>query len=136
MQTALEWGIQHHSCKPGKVWRESLGVQVTQAGAWVTCNRGDWLCWQFGKLPPKIQQAYKEPLKRAIEKIIVRSQMHRDKYWLRGANKAERVFLFMTTGGGAPWAMRVAREAPNKDEELRLQAEDIHKEMPEWVGES
>lgn len=44
METALEWGIRHGSCKPALERRKKYASQPEWYEA---CDRGDWLFWQL-----------------------------------------------------------------------------------------
>ena len=89
MSIALNWGRHHDSCPEALVWRESLGPQATQADAWRECQRGDWLLWQFRRLPALTREETRPAMRRAIDRIVARA--------IRQGQRALR-------GVRAPWA--------------------------------
>jgi len=179
---AVYFGFIHGSCPEAMEWRKSLGEEATQSDAWRCCKRGDWLLWQWRRLPNNVRDATRPAIQRAIESIIARSirrgmrllrgcrepWVREWRYWARrwlsGEDRsqiASRVALDVAlkammvvdrkteaqklTACDVAW--KSAQAAVDIDEawitismdfyerEMRLQARDIHREIPEWPQE-
>jgi hypothetical protein len=71
--SALEWGQAHGSCWEALEWRRGLGPEATQADAWRLCQLGDWLIWQWGRLPVDAQHRTEPAMRRAVDRIVARA---------------------------------------------------------------
>lgn len=191
MMTAYEWGLSHGSCLDALDWRESLGPEATQADAWGRCERGDWLLWQWSRLPPEQIEATRPVVQRVLDGIVtrairrgqralrgVREPWAREwRRWARGwltgvdrswasawavsdvtwsdkewfesrANCAATIQAVPASWAAAAaawaaWATAAAEETSRAavmaaeeeaETERRIQARDIHRELPEWLG--
>ena len=151
-ESAVAWGVRHGSCADALVWRESLGPDAGQPEAWRTCPRGDWLLWQWEKLLPSIRNRTRPAIQRALGRIVARA-IRRGVQALRGVRSAEatewrrwaRRWLDGTdrtaaATAAALWLIDAAASAADAAAtawaaELRLQALDIRRELPEWPAE-
>lgn len=87
--SAVDFGRQSGSCSPAMEWRRSLGPNATQADAWQECQRGDWLFWQFSRLPHGMKAQLYPSIHQALDCIVARA-IRRGQKSLRGVK--------------APWA--------------------------------
>lgn len=67
METALEWGIRHGSCKPALERRKKYASQPEWYKA---CDRGDWLFWQLQYA--KLTDEHVEIIKRLAVDFAIR----------------------------------------------------------------
>jgi hypothetical protein len=94
--SALEWGQRNGSCEEALVWRRSLGPKATQADAWRLCQRGDWMLWQWRRLPAAARGRTQDAMRRALCRIVARA--------IRRVPRTLR-------GNHAPWALQWRRWA-------------------------
>lgn len=74
MESAVEWGERHKSCKLAMEQRRALGPDATQAVWYRVCDRGDWLLWQLERHP---QWHEIQPVVRpVVDRIIARAIRH------------------------------------------------------------
>jgi len=183
---AYEWGLAHGSCVEALEWRRSLGPNATQSDAWRLCEQGDWLLWQWSKLPAGRREATRPAIRRAVDWIVTRAIQRGQQVlcgvrepwamewlqwargWLAGKDRSTtaaataaarvpataRVPEVSAAARAAAWARVRARvqvmevgaakvvceaaceAAAEAAEERRAQACDIHREIPEWPGET
>lgn len=144
---------RHNSCSDALAWRRSLGPDATQADAWRLCKRGDWLLWQFERLPVKMQRAHKAAPHRAVEVIVARAvrrgvrslRGNREPWaaiyrgwarrWLSGEDRTEAAAWQAARAARAAEVAEATWTAAEKAAELTRQARDIRREIPDWPEE-
>lgn len=119
--TAYAWGVKHGSCPDALAWRKSLGLKATQATAWRKCKRGDWLIWQFERLPLAIQRKHFASLMhgiemsvgRAVKKFALTGSSTREwsEKWLSGEDRTAARAAEAARAADAAWAARAADAA-------------------------
>ena len=87
-ESALDWGRRHRSCIEALEAREALGPDATQADWWRVCPRGDWLLWQWARLPASTREVTSPAIQRAIDRIVARA-IRRGQQSLRGVRSPE-----------------------------------------------
>jgi hypothetical protein len=159
VRNAYQWGIDHGSCQGALDERRALGPDATQADWWRMCQRGDWMLWQlkrgltgdeYAAIRPEIQSAVDRIVERAIRRVLGRSgsQVWETwaERWLSGEDRSEEAARAAAAARAearvawaaerAAWAARAARAARAEEEdEARLQADDIRREIAEWRWE-
>ena len=146
-ESAYEWGLRHRSCRNGLEARKALGPNATQADWWKICDRGDWLIWQLERLPPDQFESIRPKLMRAIEVIVTSAIVEHAldcgirevelwaARWLSGEDRsAESAFAAAEAWADAADAARADAADAARAAELRMQADDIRTEIPEWPG--
>jgi hypothetical protein len=161
MISAIDFGIKYRSCQEAMEWRRGLPAGATQADAWQACHRCDWMIWQYSRLPSGMLEQYRPALRRAIDRIVARAIRRgvksirgvraewATKYrrwarrWLSGEDRSaeaaveaaeEEAEEAAEVAWAAVWAAVDAVDAAEAAE-LRLQARDIRREIPDWPGE-
>ena len=153
-ESALDWGHRHGSFPLELAARKALGPETTQADWWRVCPRGDWLLGQWLSLPAETREATNLAIQRATVRVVARA-LRRGlralrgvrspeatewrrwaRRWLDGTDRETAAPKAASTRAAARAAVARALGLGEHDAawavEMRLQAHDIRRELPEW----
>lgn len=142
MISAYEWGLKHRSCEEALEVRKELGNSVTQKQFYERyCERGDWLLWQLMQVPEDRLGGYLKQFVNISRKItdsasyLAYAAYAYDAHAAYNAASYAAYDAYAAAYSVADYVIRCPYGIDHHQgaKELRLQADYVRSEIPEWV---